>query len=113
MNKHTDTPWEYQFNKNGGYDCTTDSYDIKSNGKLIAELDLSWYGQSNCEAASRETLQQAESNAAYIVRCVNAHEALVNSLKEIAWQRKTNHFNPEYEIDKIIRFTLKLIGEEA
>ena len=64
--KHTPTPWQFSVNKAGkGY--------IVPSGQIrgpIAEM-LAWKGSE----------VEDEANAAYIVRCVNSHAALVEALE--------------------------------
>lgn len=96
MNKHTATPWKV---------CRTSApYLIVGN---IKDIYSTWVVN---DVAS-------EANAAYIVKAVNAHEALVEALKAVLSTVIVNgDLTTSYAIDRNvkiqIREALKLAGEE-
>lgn len=70
MSQHTPTPWsiEGKLNKH-------------QEGLLITSRD----GLSIvCEMSGGLPFYEVEANAAFIVRAVNSHEALINALKEVS-----------------------------
>lgn len=76
-------PFVSEYNEMGGYDCMTDSFDIKQATKAcsIISLDLSSYGQGRCEKASKETLEKAQADALLITHCLNNFLPLLEALK--------------------------------
>ncbi len=69
--KHTPTPWEYFLNKHGT------QYRIAGDNCFpIAALDM--YGSEG----HGPTKKVSEANAAFIVRAVNNHEALIEALQK-------------------------------
>lgn len=81
MNKHTPTPWQL-----GGFGR------IYSPGKLMA-IDDSSLGtayqiakvpfKNECHDALGVRVDESKANAEFIVRAVNAHEALVSGVKQL------------------------------
>lgn len=67
MSKHTKTPWGAAFELPP---CSADGW---------------WRIHGNCtEIASIEESPKAEANAAFIIRSVNNHEALIKALEDLA-----------------------------
>ena len=62
MTKHTETPWKLGHNHN-------DIFDVDNH--VIGTTYI------------REVLGECQANAAHIVRCVNAHDALVAALQAV------------------------------
>ena len=63
--------WIIEFNEMGGYDCLTDSIDIKKDGILKVSIDLSLYGQTSCGSCPMEGRAEAEAIAAEIIKALN------------------------------------------
>lgn len=90
--KHTATPW-----KHGARLLT-----ITGNGRRIAELTATEHPASE---------EQAHTDCAFIIRAVNAHDALVEALQELVaaaelFERPSNQAMAE------ARAALALAGEE-
>jgi hypothetical protein len=100
MNKHTDTPWED--NKMG---LITDT-----EGHKIASMYM--------HMIYRDSDALMKANAAYIVKAVNSHDALVEALRRIS---KVKPDRIDHVLDCVVleraaniaSEALKLAGEEA
>ncbi|MFA5382423.1 MAG: hypothetical protein WC356_04600 [Candidatus Micrarchaeia archaeon] len=99
MNKHTATPWKV-------------SSVFVNNAPNETHITTGKWGQPSIAVVDNE------ANAAYIVRCVNSHEALVEACKvslenhEIGEYESQMQGKPRYcEVLEILRAALKLAGE--
>lgn len=65
-------PFTYSYNKYGGYDCMTASYDIEDfTGETVCSLDLRQFGQEPNIIPDEETNIKARSMAQLIAHCLN------------------------------------------
>lgn len=69
---HTPTPWTLELEDTTYSNC----FEVQAEGKTIAHVE-SWNGEDN------DAQEEAEANAAFIVRAVNAHDNLVEALKNL------------------------------
>ena len=75
MTQHTPGPWQLgEFDETGGYDCMTGSYAVTRDGRELAEVDQTHYGQANCDWDYRS--DEAEANARLIAAAPELLEAL-------------------------------------
>lgn len=77
--------WTAEFRENGGYDCMTAAWSIEridDNGEAhtVAVVDLSDYGQRNCQPATAEQLTESQNAA----RLIAAAPDLLDALQQIA-----------------------------
>ncbi len=75
--KHTATPWKIR------KDSFSDRLEIESSDGLAAIAKLIGYGDATTTPRVAKTHEEYAANAAFIVRAVNAHDALVNALRRI------------------------------
>ena len=90
--QHTKGEWKW----NDVHDCTH-TRDIKSNGKTIATVWVYNKGEKVIDE------YEAQANAEHIVKCVNTHDDLVNTLQECIREFKCYDMQKEtlLLIDKI------------
>ena len=68
MSKFTPGPWSYQFEEDGGYDCITDSFQIRKGHQLITNVDMADYATADGSIA--------EVNARLISKAPEMYELL-------------------------------------
>lgn len=65
MADHTPGPWVAVFAEDGGYDCMTDAFRVRSekDQNMITELDCNSYGQKPCSPLDASTRDIVQANA--------------------------------------------------
>lgn len=95
--EHTPTPW-----------TINEPHAARSNNAQI--LDLDGYIVVECSGYASHTGVNAKHNAAFIVRAVNSHEALVKALEAMTLDYKLDGFP---EITRAAQAALRLAKGEA
>ena len=76
---NTPLPWTVgEWDDSAGYDCMTSGMRCGP-----AWLDGETYGQKRCTIASPELIARMKADANLIVKCVNAHDGLVEALHQL------------------------------
>lgn len=63
--------WTYEFEEDGGYDCMTDAFLLKRDGRTLIVIDLENFGQASNEPPPPEAAAEAEQLALKIVKALN------------------------------------------
>jgi len=75
--------WKAVYDKSGGYDCITSAYEIKRDGKTVAEVDRCLFDQvSEWDDNGDKNVEMVEV-AEFIVKACNEHDGLVSQLGAI------------------------------
>lgn len=108
MVEHTPTPWSYRPNKHDDWGWIRGT---SSNGEIAPLVACArsgeWESAQMMDDHRTARTDPYGANAAFIVKAVNNHEALVNALNEIAWMDEHLSTETAREMMNIARSALE------